>query len=53
MPAAATDKPKKRGRLPKYASAEEKKAANTERRRDQRRSKAAGTQMVLSQQHQI
>ncbi|KAE8849566.1 hypothetical protein PTNB29_10522 [Pyrenophora teres f. teres] len=53
MPAAGTDNLKKRGRPPKYASAEEKKAANTERRRAQRRSKAAGTQAVLSQQHQV
>ncbi|KAF9695615.1 hypothetical protein EKO04_006301 [Ascochyta lentis] len=53
MPAAATNNPKKRGWPPKYASAEEKKAANTQRRRAQRRGKAAGTQAVLSQQHQV
>jgi hypothetical protein len=33
MSAAATNRPKKQGQPSKYASAEEKKAANTERRR--------------------
>ncbi|KAI1671853.1 hypothetical protein L13192_02712 [Pyrenophora tritici-repentis] len=53
VPAAATDKLKKRGRPPKYASAEEKKTANTERRRAQRRSKAVGAHVVQPKQHQI
>ena len=44
MSASAPNKPKKRGRPSKYASSEEKKAANTERRRAQRQNKAAGVQ---------
>jgi hypothetical protein len=53
MSASAPNKPKKRGRPSKYASAEEKKAANTERRRAQRQNKAAGVQGLQYEQRYV
>src|ERR1051325_665929 len=51
MSAMGTNRPKKRGRPAKYASTDEKKAANAERRRTQRENKAAVAQEVQFQQH--
>ena len=53
MSASAPNKPKKRGRPSKYASSEEKKAANTERRRAKRQNKAAGVQELQYEQRYV
>src|SRR3954465_3218287 len=53
MLAIDTNRPKNRGRPPKYASKDAKKAANAERRRTQRKNTAVGAQEVQFQQHYI
>ncbi|KAH8710114.1 hypothetical protein GQ44DRAFT_776772 [Phaeosphaeriaceae sp. PMI808] len=45
-----TNQPKKRGRPAKYASTDEKKAANAQRRRTLRNNKATGAQEAQFQQ---
>ena len=53
MSVVGTNRPKKRGRPAKYASKDEKKAANAARRRTQRKNTAVGAQEVQFQQHYI
>ena len=53
MSGMGTTTPKKRGQPAKYASTDEKKAANAQRRRTQRKNKAAGAEEVQFQQPHI